>query len=289
MMGSQIRGSKGLPGVSIQMAGVWILMLCGVFIHRPAGAADAEGGNDTDQGFVSSIEKAHGAQAWRSKQAVSADLTIDFGGQRMLEGTMIFDTAVGRSRMELADGTVLVFDGETAWVSPADSSFKDARFHVLTWPYFLAAPMKLRDPGTHLKDTGEMPWRKDKKVDTAKLTFEGGVGDAPDDWYILYRDPQTHRLLGAAYIVTFEKSVDEAEKQPHAISYEQYESVDGVSLPHRWRFWHWDKNKGIHGQPIGKAKLMNVRFVSPKPGTFKKPNNARMAHHPKRAAAGSGE
>ena len=32
------------------------------------------------------------------------------------------------------------------------------------------------------------------------------TGDAPRDWYILYRDPQSDRLRAMAYIVTYGKA-----------------------------------------------------------------------------------
>lgn len=224
--------------------------------------------------FADSVETTHGGDHWNTQAAVAADIVVNFGGQTLIDGRMITDTPVGQTRFELKDGTVLVFDGKDAWTSPADSKFQGTRFHVLTWPYFLAAPMKLDDPGSHLKDLGKRPFRSGKALDAARLTFDSGVGDSPDDWYVAYRDGRG-RLAGMAYIVTFGKSTEDAEKEPHAISYHDYREVDGVVIPTRWQFWNWSEKDGIFGDPIGSVQLSNLGFISPGVDTFTQPKDAR--------------
>lgn len=227
------------------------------------------------ESFVAPIEKAHGGAAWDAQSVLQADIVVEFGGNTMIDGTMWTDTPVGQTRFELEDGTVLVFDGETAWTSPADSAFQGTRFHVLTWPYFLAAPMKLDDPGTHLETLGELPFTGGEKVPAAKLTFSDGVGDSPDDWYILYRDPETHHLVGMAYIVTFGTPVEKAEEEPHAIVYAEPVTVDGVTLFTDWTFYNWSEEKGVFGDPIGHVTVENPRFVDAPSSAFTRPDDAR--------------
>jgi hypothetical protein len=102
-------------------------------------------------------------------------------------------------------------------VAPASAKLERARFHLLTWPYFAALPMKLADPGAHLQLLGERSLRG-KVYQAVRLTFDPGVGDTPEDWYVLYRDPSSGRLAAAAYIVTYGKSATAASKEPHAIT-----------------------------------------------------------------------
>lgn len=230
--------------------------------------------------YAQRIEFAHGASDWRAQKAVQADVTVEFGDQTYLKGTMLFDTPVGRVRMELSDGSVLVFDGKKAWTSPADAKHQSARFDLLTWPYFVAAPMKMRDPGTVLTVQHAMPLHG-TPMTTAKLTFDSGVGDSPNDWYLLYADEMNHRLVAMAYIVTFgKKDIQEAQKEPHAITYEDFETIDGVVISTRWRFWHWDATQGVHGEPIGRASLDNIRFVNPAPDAFVRPPDSRLSPGP---------
>jgi hypothetical protein len=232
-----------------------------------AAAAQAEG-------FAETVEHAHGRDRWYAQPAIETTLRVEFGGHQILEGRMLTDTPVGHTRFELADGSVLVWDGGAAWIAPADSSFQNTRFHVLTWPYFLAAPMKLRDPGSHLESLGRRPFRDGQSLETARMTFDPGVGDTPDDWYVLYR-AENGRLAAMAYIVTFGKGVEAAEREPHAIVYDDWVEVEGVSISTRWTFFAWSEERGIYGDPIGHVALDDPRFVTPDAGAFDPPPGAR--------------
>lgn len=253
---------------------VMAILLIGA-IAAPSVSAEKTTILPAENAFAAMIEDAHGLAAWQANKAVRAHVKVELGGKIMIQGTMLFDTPVGKSRIELDDGTVMVFDGQDAWVSPNDSPLEGARFHLLTWPYFLAAPMKLRDPGSHLAALGPMP-QGGRELPTAKLTFDAGVGDSPDDWYIIYRHPDTQRLLAMAYIITYGVDKAEAEKEPHAITFDDYKTVDGVTLSTHWQFWHWDPKLGTRGEPIGHAKITNIQFVDPTPQDFQKPADAKM-------------
>ena len=183
--------------------------------------------------------------------------------------------------MELSDSTVLVFNNGDAWVSPADADLPGApaRFHVLTWPYFVAAPYKLDDPGTrHAFEDAAVADANDRRMGI-KVTFGEGVGDTPDDWYLAFRDRQTGRLDALAYIVTFGKEQAKAEEQPGIILYEDFKDVDGVPFATTWKFHHWDRDTGV-GEPKGSATLSNIKFVTPPDGSFDKPEDAVEATLP---------
>lgn len=255
-----------------------LTLWCDAVWAQPTSSAPATPVGD----FVEPIQAAHGLPAWRARQAIQADIKVEFGDQVVLAGTLLFETWVGRVRIERTDGAVLVFDGQDAWVWPADAKADAARFDLLTWPYFVAAPMKLADPGTHITQLDPMPLRDNEILPAARLTFDSGVGDSPDDWYVLYRDPRNGHLVAMAYIVTYGgKDLQEAQKEPHAITYGDFETIDGVTISTRWQFWLWDANKGIHGEPLGRAQLSRVRFVDrPDPSSFGKPCGAKLAPLP---------
>jgi len=224
--------------------------------------------------YATPVEQAHGIDAWKGHEAVEANVVVNFGGNTAFDGKMLFTPDTSRVRMDVADGSTAIWDGSTAWVTPADSAFQGARFHLLTWPYFLAAPMKLRDPGTQMEDLGDLTLGETAYAG-AKLTFGAGVGDSPDDWYILYRDPSSNVLHGMAYIVTFGSSLEKAEAEPHAITYGGFSEVGGVQIPQSWQFWMWSEEEGITGDPIGNVELTDVRFVTPAADAFAVPEGAR--------------
>ncbi len=246
-----------------------------MFVATPVTAEEL---SDFHRHFADSISTAHGIEAYRSHQAVRADITVTFGGKTMLKGVVTFDTPVGKSRIETEDGTVMVFDGKDAWVTPTDTPIPPGmtRFHLLTWPYFVAAPFKLADPGTQIADAGNKPLDAHRIFPAGKLTFGAGVGDTPDDWYMVYRDPDTDCLAAMSYIVTYGKTTHDAEKEPHLAIYEAYEEVDGVTLPTQLIFWNWEPALGKIGEQLGSLELSNFQFVEPDETDFTQPDGARI-------------
>jgi hypothetical protein len=240
---------------------------------------------DAGSGFARRLETAHGLDAWRDRQAVEADIDISFGGKPMLSASMLYDHHTGRVRLDVRDTAILFFDGQRAWISPASADVPQARFHLLTWPYFLAAPFKLRDPGSRLDTTGLRPL-EEQQCETALLTFHAGVGDSPDDWYVVYEEPETGLMAAMAYIVTYGGvTAEKAEGEPHAIVYHDYTAIAGVMLSQRWTFHHWSAQAGPHGDPLGEATLSNLRFVEPGARAFAVPAGVKEDRLPAAAVA----
>jgi hypothetical protein len=252
----------------------WVIAVV-MFVATPVTAEEL---SEYHQHFADTIGTAHGIEAYRSHAALQADITVTFGGKVMLKGVMTFDTPVGKSHIKTEDGTVMVFDGKDAWVAPVDASVPPgmSRFHLLTWPYFVAAPFKLADPGAQIDDAGNKPLDAHRILPAGKLTFGAGIGDTPDDWYMVYMDRDTERLAALAYIVTYGKTTGDAEKEPHVAIYEAYETVDGVFLPTNMSMWNWEPATGRVGKQLGSIELSNYHFVEPDDSTFTKPSGARV-------------
>ncbi|MFV8224665.1 DUF6503 family protein [Christiangramia aquimixticola] len=224
--------------------------------------------------FSENIEEAHNKPAFKMQRAVSFDIDLDFGGKQRLKGTVSMTTNSSKVRIESEDGFTITFNGEMVGMKPADASAKNARFDIFTWQYFFAMPFKLTDPGTVWEDS------VNRKLDgivyeTAKLSFKQDTGDSPDDWYIIYKDPETNLLKAAAYIVTFNTGKASAENNPHVIEYSDYTVVENVSLAQTWTFHDWDEENGP-GKILGRASISNINFFIPKENYFKIPADAQI-------------
>jgi len=236
---------------------------------------------DAAQRLARKIERAHGDEKWKDVEAIECTIKVEYGGHTVIDGRMLYEPHRGRVRIDMNDDdeTTLIFDGDTAWISPADSKFNKPRFHLLTWSYFLAAPFKLRDPGVNLSEHN-LRMVTDKLCPSMKVTFEPGTGDSPDDWYIVYAHPQNNRLHALAYIVTYDRSVEQAEAEPHVLLYERYRQVDGVWLSTLWEIRHWSETRGAYGETLGRIAVENIRFVPQDKDAFDRPDNAREVPKP---------
>ena len=223
--------------------------------------------------FVKATETAHKLGSFQQHDVVTAELVLTFGGRERVRGTMRILTTTGKLRLDETNGITTVYDGEQVYLSPDSLQGQGKRFGIFTWTYFMALPYKLSDPGTIWT---EVPFDtlQGKTYETKKLNFADGTGDSSLDWYILYTDPENHLIECAAYIVTYSSGTEEAEEDPHAITYHDYRDINGIPIAHEWKFWAWREVGGLTEQ-LGSATLENVRFEEETPDMFVRPEGAR--------------
>ncbi len=227
--------------------------------------------------FVATLEEAHSTEEVLSNNAISFDLRLVFGGREAFNGTVTSRTDSGKIKLKRkSDGAEVIFDGEKYFIIPDTAKWRGARSSIFTWQYFFMAPYKLNDPGTKWELTGEK-LISGQPHKTGKLSFEAGTGDAPDDWYLIYQNPQDSTMAGMAYIVTGGgTSQEEAEKNAHAIYYRDYQELsNGISISSNWDFYNWNKEEGFNGKPIGTAAVSNVRLLKEEGDVFELPKGAK--------------
>lgn len=225
---------------------------------------------------VTATQEAHGLHAWWGKEVVLADAEITFGGNTIVDGTFSFEAHGPRVRYGRQDGVSIIFDGQTAWVTPADAVAPKGRFHVLTWPWFMMAPFKMQGDGINLTDmqTAEM---EGKSYNTVLQTFGEDMGDTPDDWYRFYMNPETLLVDAMSYIVTFGKDLETANSSPSVIEYFDYVDAEGAMIATRYEFWYWnpETHATVGEAPKGIGTISNVRYKKSDQVDFTVPADAR--------------
>lgn len=209
---------------------------------------------------VAAIENAHKKDQFIEEEAIQFDLILSFGGQQRLDATITTTTNSDLALIQSSDGYSIYVVKDKVYFPEDYPKVESVRFTAYTWTYFFLFPYKLTDPGT-IWQKYEGNAEDDERYAPMKLSFESGTGDDPDDWYIVYADPDKSIIDYAAYIVTAGKTLEEAEKDPHAIEYKDYKLVDGIPIAHKWGFWEWRKDQGLTRE-LGHASLSNIRFVS---------------------------
>ncbi|RKS53840.1 hypothetical protein BC962_2099 [Gillisia mitskevichiae] len=225
--------------------------------------------------FAQGIENAHNKADWSKNRAVSFDISLTFDGQERLNGKITSLTNSSKIRVDKNNNTQLIFDGNQVYLCPADADEKGARFDMFTWQYFFSIPFKLTDPGTNWESL-ESVKMSGNNFDVGRLTFGENIGDAPDDWYVIYQERETGLLHGAGYIVTFGSGDQaKAEENPHGIVYSDYEVINGIPVATKWSFHNWNLKDGF-GEKIGEATLSNIVFFNAEDKLFEKPEDSKL-------------
>lgn len=225
--------------------------------------------------FGEKIAQAHHKDIWDEKNAFRFHLYLEFRGKKRMDGILTMQPNSGKVHMELDNGITATFDGTDAWYTPDTAEFANARFNIRTWPYFMEAAFKLNDPGSNMKEMGPTELNG-KTYQAGYMTFGEQVGDSPDDWYIVYADTNSYLLECLAYIVTYKKSLEQANQDPHAITYSDYVDVEGVPVASHWEFYEWRDSLGLT-QKLGDGSLSDMEFVTVPDTFYQKPEGAIKA------------
>ena len=216
-----------------RLAGALALALVASSAPRATRAAD---GPAEALALVDAMIEAHGGmERWAGAPTVS--FSDEFRPGEATTGVPMRVTVEQGPRRAFLDvvGTDMrmAWDGEKAW-SESWAVPMPPRFIALLDYYFLNLPWLARDPGVILSEVGEGRIPEDPTAyRTVKMTFEPGTGDTPDDYYLLYIDPETHRLKATEYVVTYRAVLGEGEEStpPHLLVYDEWTEVEGLTVP----------------------------------------------------------
>lgn len=160
-------------------------------------------------------------------------------------GHTVVDADTRRATIDFPDADMsLAWDGERAWSTNWKMPMPP-RFLALLNFYFVCLPWLTQDPGVILGDPGKAHlWDDPTEYITVRMTFGEGVGDTPDDYYLLYIDPVSHRLAGCEYIVTYAALLPEGvdHTPPHILLFTDWTTVNGLTVPTAYTIHNEDQS-----------------------------------------------
>jgi hypothetical protein len=205
-------------------------------------APPARAGEESADPVIRAMIEAHGGMdAWKNAPTVSFRDRFERPGVAEAGETVVtVEQSSRRAYLDVPDtDQSMAWDGTKAWgvnwAQPAPP-----RFFALLNYYFLNLPWLTQDPGVKLgvPGTGSIPFDETEYI-TVRMTFEAGVGDTPDDYYVLFIEPDGHRLRACEYVVTYKALLPPcvAHTPPHVLVYDEYETVDGLLVPTRYTIY----------------------------------------------------
>jgi hypothetical protein len=100
------------------------------------------------------------------------------------------------------------------------------------------------DPGVNISERSTARlWDDPTKYITVRMTFDPGVGDTPDDYYVLWIDPEALLLAGCSYVVTYTSLLPEGVEQTpeHILIFDGYTEADGLRVPTGYKIYEADR------------------------------------------------
>ena len=160
----------------------------------------------------------------------------------------------------------MAWDGQDAWISPADIEQPNPRFWAATGYYFESIPFILADPGVNfaLQEPADLDGVPRDRV---MAYYNAGVGDTPGDTYTLYINRDTGLVDAVLYTVTFGRpytpssGVPELPARGTLFRYGDYTTVDGLTVPTRFRGFGY--RDGVVGEFNNEAWASDISFREP--------------------------
>jgi len=177
--------------------------------------------------FFQKVLDAHGGlDTWNKMN------TLKFSGTRNTPSTdYVVDLKSRKETISIEGKYTFGNDGSKVWITPERDSFpsKNPRFMKNLLFYFVAVPFVFADEGVTVSDLGSKEI-DGRKYDVMKATFGAGIGDAPEDQYIMYVNPNSHVVDFITYSVTyFDKT--RATKY-NALKY-SWKNTNGILFPEK--------------------------------------------------------
>jgi uncharacterized protein DUF6503 len=234
-------------------------------------AEPLQAGPTRSQALTSALKAHGGLTTWQSYARMDY-ATTDFplGANAPFDFTQTTDL---RNRHHLTQGKNFTAgkNQHNAWALPNNDAlglppafFESGNF------YFIAMPFVFADPGVITKDLGQTTFQN-KTYNLVSVTYPAGIGDTPEDDYMLYIDAKTHRLKMIDFIPTSAEINGDTPKDQlprKALVFDNWQQANGLLVPSKLTFYGW-----ADGQLQGQGNtytIHNVYFSTtpPKPSIF---------------------
>jgi hypothetical protein len=175
----------------------------------------------------------------------------------------LVDTWSSRAVHEMAEDRDVRFGwtGQEAWIHPAKADLDiNARFWALTPYYFIGMPFVLADSGVNLERLDDQQLLGET-YQMVKVTFEDEAGDAPDDYYVMYFNPDTHKVRALRYVVSYPGFFpDGGHSDEKLMLFEGEQTVEGITFAEHFPTHAWDAEAGEPGDKVTAIELTDVEF-----------------------------
>ncbi|ALJ06442.1 hypothetical protein APS56_15445 [Pseudalgibacter alginicilyticus] len=203
------------------------------------------------------IFDAHGGlDTWKSMKSLEFTMPKESGNE--------ITTTNLQSRKSLIEtpSHALGYNGKDVWLlNKEDKPYKGKpKFYYNLMFYFYAMPFILADDGINYKEAEPLVF-EGKTYPGIGISYDAGIGESPEDEYVLYYNPETFKMAWLGYTVTF--FTNEKAKELHFRRYSDWQDVNGLLLPKTMVSYNYENNLPTTAR--GENEFINVKVSKEKP------------------------
>lgn len=219
---------------------------------------------------ISKVFEAHGGlDTWHAMQSLEFTMHKPKGDEVTLT-----DLKNRKSLIHMPNHTI-GYNGKDVWLyNKSDKNYKkDPRFYYNLMFYFYAMPFVVADDGIIYKDVEPLVF-EGKSYPGILISYDDGVGESPEDEYIIYYDEATYKMEWLAYTVTY--FTKEKSKEFHFRRFNNWQEVEGLLLPKTMVKYKYKNNKPTTAN--GETTFIDIKLSKekPKPELFEVPKGAKI-------------
>lgn len=222
--------------------------------------------------LTKALEAHGGLDNWNKFSTLEYRLSSTLGGEKI--ETQLVNLKNRKVRIT-GDGYTVGMDGEHVWASPSKEAFgqMSPRFYHNLIFYFYAIPFVLADDGINYEDLGTVSVMN-SEYRALKVSYNEGVGDADDDFYIAHFNPETFQLELLLYTVTYYSG--EKHENYNALKYTKWQDVNGTIVPATFEGYKYAN--GVIGDLRYKTDFDQVMLkeTAPEESLFAMPTEAEI-------------
>lgn len=219
---------------------------------------------------ISKLFDAHGGlENWKAMQSLEFTIPNDHGDE-----VTTTHLQTRKSLITMPNHTI-GYNGKDVWLHNKDTTaYKgNAKFYYNLMFYFYAMPFVLADDGINYENVEPLVF-EDKSYPGMKISYDTGVGESPDDEYIVYFDSETNTMAWLAYTVTYFSK--EKSKAFRFIKYNDWQTVNGLLLPERLTWYNYEGHIPTTERSDRVFTNIKVSKVGPNAELFEMPEGAEL-------------
>ena len=220
---------------------------------------------------LTKVFNAHGGiDAWKSMQSIAFTMQKPDGKEITTTNLSSREALIESPKANIG------FNGEKAWfLNKMEGEYKGypPKYYYNLMFYFYAMPFILSDDGINYAEAEPLVF-EGVTYPGIQVTYNAGVGETPEDRYVLYYNPTTYQMEWLGYTVSFVPGID--KKELHFRKYSNWQKVNGLLLPKTITGYGFKDDKPTEAKrstdfidiQVTNKAIKSSRFAKPEKGEF---------------------